>query len=87
MSSEYTIKKSNISFLITSCPQHTGETRLDVEKKTTTLLYLENDQEGKEDQHKEQQAAGVQREQVILVWEIRLRKKRQVDVRQSIQPF
>lgn len=50
-------------------------------KKQYKNIHLENDEEGKEDQHKEQQAAGVQREKVIFVWEIRLRKKRTVDVR------
>lgn len=44
-------------------------------------FHLEDDEEGKEDKHKEQQAAGVQREEVILVREIRLRKKRTEKVR------
>lgn len=39
-------------------------------------FHLEDDQEGKENEHKEQQAAGVHRQEVILVGEIRLRKKR-----------
>lgn len=37
-------------------------------------FHLEDDEEGKEDQHKEQQATGVQRKEVILVGEIRLTK-------------
>lgn len=41
------------------------------------MLHLEDDEEGEEDQHKEQQAAGVQRKEVILVWEIWLRKPKE----------
>lgn len=37
---------------------------------------LENNEEGKEDEHKEQQAAGVHGEQVVFVWKIRLRRKK-----------
>lgn len=38
-------------------------------------VHLEDDEEGEEDQHKEQQAAGVQRQEVVLVGEVRLRRK------------
>lgn len=37
---------------------------------------LENNEEGKEDEHEEQQAAGVHGEQVVFVWKIRLRRKK-----------
>lgn len=38
---------------------------------TVDQISLEDDQEGKENEHKEQQAAGVHRQEVILVGEIR----------------
>lgn len=47
--------------------------------KKERKINLENNEEGEEDQHKEQQAAGVQREEVIFVWEIRLRRKRTIN--------
>lgn len=40
------------------------------------LLYLQNDQEGEEDQHKEEEAAWVQRQKIILIWEIWLRSRK-----------
>lgn len=38
------------------------------------FCHLEDDEKGKEDEHKEQQAAGVHRKKVVLVWEVRLRE-------------
>lgn len=38
-----------------------------------SVLHLQNDEEGKEHEDKEQQAAGVQREQVVLVREVWLK--------------
>lgn len=40
------------------------------------FCHLEDDEEGKEDEHKEQQAAGVHGQKVVFVWEIRLRRNR-----------
>lgn len=36
------------------------------------VCHLEDDEEGKEDEHEEEQAAGVHGQQVVFVWEIRL---------------
>lgn len=36
-------------------------------------MYLEDDENGEEHKHKEQEAAGVQREQVVFVGEVGLR--------------
>lgn len=38
---------------------------------TVDQIGLEDDKNGKENEHKQQETAGVQREQVVLVWEIR----------------
>lgn len=43
--------------------------------KRIQKFHLEDDEEGKEDQHKQQQAAGVHGEKVVLVGEIRLRNQ------------
>lgn len=40
------------------------------------FCHLEDDEKGKEDEHKEQQAAGVHRQEVVLVWEVRLRERK-----------
>lgn len=47
---------------------------------------LENNEEGKEDEHEEQQAAGVHGEQVVFVWKIRLRRKKIFFKKSSLSP-
>lgn len=39
-------------------------------------IYLKDDENGKEDEHKEQETAGVQREQVVFVGKVGLRETR-----------
>lgn len=39
-----------------------------------SYIYLKDNENGKEDEHKQQETAGVQREQVVFVWEVRLKE-------------
>lgn len=43
--------------------------------KRGSYIYLEDDENGKEDQHKQQETAGVQRKQVVFIGEVRLKEK------------
>lgn len=45
---------------------------LRIKPTEVTCFYLKDDEEGEEDQHKQQQAAGVHRQQAVLVREVRL---------------
>ncbi len=37
-------------------------------------IYLKDNENGKEDEYKQQETAGVQRKQVVFVWEVRLKE-------------